>query len=505
MIMDSDGMALKFDRIENYLDLSSEQIIRLQEKKLKEFMRYQLYPFSPFYKKLFDHSKIDPASIKTIKDLEKIPLTTKENIMPTKENPKAFKDFILQPDLKKIKKHWPKSRLIGLKIRDILGADLKQELLEEYYPTFLIATSGTTGNNVPFMYSLRDIKQFSNAYVSIASVIKLDKDYVVLNVFPFAPHLAFVFVNWINVHSTYRIFHSGGGAVTSTAKALDVVNRADVNMLVGIPSYIYHMLTKAQEMDVPLKTIKLVATAGEKLTETTRKRMEEILKERGAKDFHIYDVYGTTEMRDAVAECQPGSKTFHFHPNIHIMEIVDPKTGKQKKPGESGALVVTNIDGRGTVVCRFLIGDIFEGGLQYGKCPHCGSCLPRLVGPIGRIRDYTQCLDLTKVKGTLVNMNAFFDLIPSIEGVEEWQVSIEKKNNDPSQMDVLKINVAPAKGVDKEKLAKTILNKVNDALEIKPFVDTSHDADTLFEEMGGKIKVQRIVDKRQEVCGEAKK
>jgi hypothetical protein len=72
-------------------------------------------------------------------------------------------------------------------------------------------------------------------------------------------------------------------------------------------------------------------------------------------------------------------------------------------------------------------------------------------------------------------------------------------------MDVLRINVAPSDDADKEKLAKTIMNKVNDALEINAIVDTSHDADTLFEAMGGKIKVQRIVDKREEATEEAKK
>ncbi len=478
--------------------MSSQEVSRTQERKLREFIRYQLYPFSPFYRKLFDDSSIDPFSIRTVRDLEKVPLTRKEDIMPTSAHPKRYKDFILQPDLEKIKKHWPRSRLVQMKLKDMIKGDVKETLRSDYYPTFMIATSGTTGNNVPFMLTHRDIRQFSNAYASLEDIIGFDPDSVILNTFPFAPHLAFIFVYFVNLHSPLRMFHTGGGTVTSTEKTLEVLTMVDANILIGIPSYIYHLLRKAQELEVDLSSVNYILTAGEKLTENTRKKMKEILNERGAPDPFIFNAYGTTEMRDAYAECRPGSYSFHVHPNLHICEIVDPETGKQKRPGESGALAVTNIDGRGTVLCRFLIGDIFEGGIRYGKCPHCGREGPRLVGPIGRIRDYSRKLELTKVKGTLLNLNVFFDIMPSMEGVDEWQVSIEKRNNDPSDLDVLKIRVSPMKGYDSEKLKKAVKDKVNDALEINAVVDAHFGSDELFDLMGGKIKVQRIVDNRPE-------
>ncbi|MEA3559731.1 MAG: AMP-binding protein [Candidatus Thermoplasmatota archaeon] len=487
---------LDFDPLERYYNMSSEEITRTQERKLREFLKIQLYPFSPYYRKLFDDNGIDPGSIRTIKDLERIPLTTKEDIMSTPEDPKRYKDFILQPDLEKIKEHWPRSKLIQLKLKDMIKGDVKESLRKDYYPTFMIATSGTTGNNVPFMFTSRDIKQFSNAFCSLQDTIDLDPDHVVLNTFPFAPHLAFILVYFVNLNSTIRMFHTGGGVVTSTEKTLEILGLVDANIILGVPSYVYHLLRKAQELGCDLSSVKIVGTAGEKLTVPTRKKMEGILKEMGATDVMIFNVYGTTEMRDAFAECDPGSDTFHIHPNIHICEIVDPETGRQKRPGERGALAVTNIDGRGSVVCRFLIGDIFEGGIQYGKCPHCGREGPRLVGPIGRIKDYSKNISLTKIKGTLLNLNSFHDLIPSVDGVDEWQVCIEKKNDDPSDLDILRINVSPIKGFDRKKLSREITKKINDAFEINPIVDTSFESDELFELMEGKIKARRIVDNR---------
>ncbi len=489
---------MDFDPVERYYDLSSEEIARIQEKKLREFIRYQLYPFSPHYRKLFDDNNIDPSSINTVKDLEKIPLTHKTDIMPTEENPKKYKDFILQPDLDKIMEFWPRTRLLKMKLRDLAGTDIKKELSREYYPNFMIATSGTTGNNVPFMFSSRDIKQFSNAYRSVQDVVGLKDEWVVLNCFPFAPHLAFTFAYWVNIVSTLRIFHTGGGAVTSTEKTVELINTVDANVILGIPSYIYHMLRKAREKEVDLSGLKLILTAGEKLTSGTRKKLEELLEDGGAHDFGIFDIYGTTEMRDAYPECTPGSGVYHIHPNLHVAEIVDPETGKQKRPGQRGALAITNIDGRGTTVCRFLIGDIFEGGIQYGKCPLCGSNNPRLIGPVGRLRDYSKEMDFTNIKGTLLNLNTFYDILPGMEGIAEWQVSIEKKNNDPSELDVLKVNVAPAEGADREALAEQINKRINDAMEITASVDASFDEDALFEMMGGKLKPMRIADNRPE-------
>jgi phenylacetate-coenzyme A ligase PaaK-like adenylate-forming protein len=347
--------------------MSSEEITKVQEKKMREFIRFQLYPFSPYYQKLFDENGIDPKSIQTLQDLEKIPLTRKEDIMPDDENPKKYKEFILQPDLEKITKHWPRTKLIRLKLQDLAGKDLKKELSKEYYPNYMIATSGTTGNNVPFMYSLRDVKQFSNAYASVKEVVGMEDDWVIVNTFPFAPHLAFVFAYWVNVNSTLRFFHTGGGAVTSSEKTLDVISVVDANVLLGIPSYIYHLLRKAEDAEKDLSSIKMILTAGEKLTDGTRMKISKILEKLGAQDVQIFDVFGTTEMRDAYPECTPGSGVYHIHPNIHIAEIVDPKTGKQKRPGRKGALAITNIDGRGSVICRFLIGDLFEGVSQDGR------------------------------------------------------------------------------------------------------------------------------------------
>jgi phenylacetate-coenzyme A ligase PaaK-like adenylate-forming protein len=51
---------MDFDPIERYDEMNSDEILRTQERKLREFIRYQLYPFSPFYYQLFNDNGIKP-------------------------------------------------------------------------------------------------------------------------------------------------------------------------------------------------------------------------------------------------------------------------------------------------------------------------------------------------------------------------------------------------------------------------------------------------------------
>src|SRR5688572_3753197 len=56
-----------------------DTIRKFQEKKLRELVEY-LHLNSPFYKDLFSLHKIDPQQIKTLSDLNGLPLTTKEDL-----------------------------------------------------------------------------------------------------------------------------------------------------------------------------------------------------------------------------------------------------------------------------------------------------------------------------------------------------------------------------------------------------------------------------------------
>ena len=64
-------------RADNILFRPWKELRSLQNRTLHHFITKHLYPFSPYYRKLFDKNKIKPHSIKTVND----ELTAFANIM----------------------------------------------------------------------------------------------------------------------------------------------------------------------------------------------------------------------------------------------------------------------------------------------------------------------------------------------------------------------------------------------------------------------------------------
>ena len=69
---------------------SLEEIKIFQEKKLTELLTY-ISQKSPFYKDLFEKKKIDISAIKTLEDLQLLPVTTKEDLQNNND------DFLCVP------------------------------------------------------------------------------------------------------------------------------------------------------------------------------------------------------------------------------------------------------------------------------------------------------------------------------------------------------------------------------------------------------------------------
>ena len=95
--------------------LSKQELQELQNSKLHTFINTHLYPFSPYYQKLFDQQKINPKNIKTVADLKHLPFTSKLNFIDP-NNPDEYRNFILQPDKVKIRKYWPPPKLLSLAV-----------------------------------------------------------------------------------------------------------------------------------------------------------------------------------------------------------------------------------------------------------------------------------------------------------------------------------------------------------------------------------------------------
>jgi phenylacetate-coenzyme A ligase PaaK-like adenylate-forming protein len=215
----------------------------------------------------------------------------------------------------------------------------------------------------------------------------------------------------------------------------------------------------------------------------------------------VLSVYGFTEARICFPECPaPVPSGFHIFPDLCIVETIDPETGDPVAEGEKGEIVYTAIDGRGSVVLRYRTGDIAEGGLVHEPCPHCGRLTPRILGPMSRassVVDYR----LSKIKGTLVNLDYLGRVIADQTGVEEWQLVIGKKNNDPLDVDELVLHLALSEGENEAAVRTELENRLRSELEVGVNRFYFHPLAEMLTRIGmeTRLKEERVVDRRNEL------
>ena len=483
--------------------LPLRELREIQNRKLRNFISCQVYPFSPYYRRLFDRHKIKPAHIKTIEDLRIIPFTQKEDFLPSKDNPGSFLDFILQPQEGLIKKYWRKDKLLRMiLLKFIRGKEyLKQKLEKEYRPIFLTATTGTTNQPVSFLYSAYDIENLRISGYRLLEVFGGKGDIRAVNIFPYAPHLAF----WQTVFAGFShnnfMLSTGGGKAMGTEGNIESISKVRPRILIGVPSYVYHLIRSASEMGKDFSFVQKIVLGASAIPLGFKEKLASWLRSMGCRHVRIMGTYGFTEAKCAWGECPTALKIssgYHTYPDKEIFEIIDSDTGEVKGEGEDGELVYTSIDARGSCVLRYRTGDLIEGGITFAKCPYCRRTIPRISSKITRASNIKP-LRLSKIKGALVNLNTFGSILDAEKGVDEWQIQIRKKDSDPYEMDELVLYLSLCRGADQEQLKEKLKNKIHCATEVTPneIIILSHKEMLERVEMEISHKVKRIVDTRR--------
>lgn len=466
----------------------------IQNKKIKFFFGHIL-PYSPFYRKFFTINKISFDDIHTSEDIAKIPFSSKFDILPNKQNPSKTKDFILQPNEKLIKKFATKSQLIKIIIKKILRQNFKAKLEWEYKPIHIHFTTGRSTGQIPFVYTSRDLKKLDECSVRLFGIAGLKNDDVIVNAFPFAPHLAFWLAVEANRANNFMSLHTGGGKILGTEKILDAIEKLKATALLVIPGYGYHMLKQALHEKRNLSSLKYVIFGGERVSPGLREKVKEILIKLGSKNPKIIATYALTEAKTAWIQCHENSG-YHLNPDMELIELVD-KSGKPVKEGEEGEIVYTALDWRGSVVVRYKTGD-FAKGLVTKPCEYCGRTVPQLHFDIERKFDNIE-LHLTKVKGEIVNLNTFFTLIHEFKQIDEWQVEIGKINNDPFELDTITLHISLQKNTkEPDAFKEELQEKIRRKIAITPQIIV-HEKEVMIELLGleKELKEKRIVDRRK--------
>ena len=470
---------------------SSELKIRTtQAARLRRYLDTVVLPFNARYRAAFDECGLEPGDLRTLDDLQFLPFTTKSELA---SDPRAF---VIIPEKKIL------ARRPGNILRALLRGrrQVARQLEREYRPIFLTSTTGRSTDPVPFVYTEYDLDRLAETGRRLFETSGATTGMKLLNMFPFAPHLAF----WQAFYggATFGAFtlSSGGGKVMGTAGQIRFIRKLQPEVLIGMPTFVYHVLHEAAGQGVRNENLKRVVLGGEKVPGGMRRKLRDLAHELGAPDIDVVSTYGFTEARMAWAECPHpvGSEPtgFHLHPDLGIIEIVDPDTGMPLPPCSPGEIVFTPIDARGTVVLRYRTGDLIDGGLTYEPCPRCGHAGPRLLGKISRLSD-VRALRLDKLKGTLVDFNQLEHILDDMPGIGAWQIELRKQNDDPLELDEIVLHIAKLGGDDDEQLVHEIDHRFAQ-IEVHPNRVNFHDAGELrrLQGVGAELKEQRLVDHR---------
>jgi phenylacetate-CoA ligase len=484
----------------HWQQLSEPVVRRLQAKKLRDYLRTVVLPFSAHYRKLFQEQGLDAESFRTLEDLQRLPFTTKSDLLNTAQQPQRFKDFILVPDQKVL------ARRPGTILRALLNGRerVKQDFEAEFRPIFATFTTGRSAEPTPLFFSQRDLSHLATAGHRLVEICAARPEDRLLNTLPFAPHLAFWLAHYAGTAGGVLTLSSGGGKVMGTEGNIRQIRKFKPDILIGVPTFTYHLLHQAVEEGVHCENLRRIVLAGEKVSDGLRRKLHDLALELGARNVDVLATYGFTEAKLAWSECpfphdQPSSG-YHLYADLGIVEVVDPLTGEPLPPGRPGELVFTPLDARGTVILRYRTGDYTDGGLTYEPCPYCGRLLPRLLGNISRRSEIKQ-IQFDKIKGTLVDFNELEHVLDDAPNIGAWQVELRKINDDPLELDELILHVQRLNGVDEDQLRRELAERCATHLEIQPNQILFHDTDEIrrLQGVGTLIKEQKLVDHRPQV------
>lgn len=468
-----------------------------QGRKLRRYLRDCVVPFSAHYRDLFQRHGLNVDDIRTVADLRRLPFTQKEDLLPTADQPRRSLDFVLAPDAAVLAKRPAVIARACLRGR----RHVKEELNREWRPIFMTSTTGRSSEPVPFLYTHHDLDLLGVGAGRIAEIGGVASDERMLNMFPFAPHLAFWYMHAAGLEKTIFSLATGGGKVMGTEGNIRAILKLRPQVLVAMPTFLYHVLQIAVESRHRFEGLRLLVLGGEKVPDGTRRKLGALCEKLGAPAVRIMATYGFTEAKLAWTECPvaPGEAScgYHLYPDLGIVEIVNPETGEAVPDGQGGEIVWTPLEQRGTVVLRYRTGDFSEHGLAWTACPGCGRLGPRLVGRISRVSDF-RSMRFQKVKGTILDFNELEHALDDLPHLGAWQIELRKAHDDPLDLDELILHLARnGTGADPA-LEHQVRETLHARFEVTPNRIVFHSPEELRElqKVGVALKEQKVADNR---------
>jgi len=413
-----------------------DSIKRMQDKKFSLTAKH-LLPITPFYSKLFATYGVDAHKLKTVDDwkTEGLPLIKKATYM------KQWKDFVPKPSPKEAREIYS-DLVIGkteFYAKALFDNKIAREVKEYFYPKMIAFSAGTTtGQPTPFMITGTQKQKMNELMKEITGyLIKLylnNVDTKGMNLFPYAPHIAWHAVHAALENADLNLCTAAGGAI-KTERLVQIASDAQPNILCGMVGYLKHrFLPMAISAKIQLPKRTMFVNGATKIYEPERQKIRELAAKIGVAEAIVLDMYGASEMKhDLLPECNEHSGYHHVMPLANIIRTVQTKGTTNEYIDEynfsnGGFGAIWNIDGGGTILEGYLIGDYFDE-ITTEPCS-CGLKTETIRG-ITRVENLGLQLKLTgmveeKIKGTRVNISELRAKVLAVKDVDECQILVKK-------------------------------------------------------------------------------
>src|SRR6218665_380934 len=356
------------------IELAEPSEIKIfQEQKLLGTLDY-VSKNSPYYQRLFAQHHISVSDIKTLEDLLKLPVTTKENLQQFND------DFLC----------------------------VSQNEIIDY-----ATTSGTLGEPVTFGMTDADLERlayneaisFDCAGIKSGDVVQLmttiDRRFM-------AGLAYFLGLRKMKV----GVIRVGAGI---PELQWDSIRKYKPTDLITVPSFLLKLIeyAEAHGIDYNNSGIKGAICIGESLRnqDFSMNTLSKKITDRW--NIKLYSTYASTEMSTAFTECEHANGG-HHHPELIIVEALDDNN-QPVKNGEPGELTFTTLGIEAMPLVRFKTGDIVK--LHDEPCA-CGRKTLRVGPVIGRKQQ------MIKYKGTTLYPPAMTDVLTGFGNIESHIIEI---------------------------------------------------------------------------------
>lgn len=433
----------------------------LQDRLLREMVEL-CHRAHPFYQRLMKRERLEPRHLQTCDDLVRLPVSTKA-------------DFLADPEAFRLR-------------ADALPAD-------EATLWKVIYTTGTTsGRPAPIYVASFDFYSYLHVCARQRDLTGLRPTDVIANLFPLTPFpmgaYGRAFDEAAAVGAAIVCGHTGREASRfpvhrSLDDAVRMVEQHRATVLWGVAGFVRRVLVRAAELGADFRAVRLAMITGEASSAAMRDDFRRRMRELGCAGDAVVNRYGSTEQGASMVECQEGAGFHSLAPDTVYHEVVDDATGQRVPEGESGVLLFTHLQRRGTAFLRYRVGDIVS--MSTDPCPDCGRTTPRITSQPVRSGD------IVKIKGTLVNLQALKDLLERSPEVDEYQIVVQPQDAaDPFSADELVLRIAARGGVPEPTGA--LVEQVSALVHVRPRIEAAA-RDAIFDPLAT-AKPQRVVDRR---------